>query len=243
MDFVKFTALIQNRSLYFPSLKQFLQTDPWEGLPSNLNFDPTRPIEVYENNEVPRCQNGTRKLTTLSQFLGNGFENIIKHQKQAYIDLRKTFYVSCWHMNDGESDSQWKIYGYNPMSLAIVTNFQKLSESITDSRTIYGGKVIYYNPERDITSEGNVYYQAIMKRTAFEHEKEFRLIFWDHQSINNDLTSEGVSIAVDIENLIERIIISPHAPEWFLKVVTSLTNDYGFNIQIEKSNLLDPLIY
>ena len=84
----------------------------------------------------------------------------------------------------------------------------------------------------------------MFKRVAFEHEKEFRLFHWDHASISNKTKSpDGISVTVLIERLIEKIVISPHAPAWFVEVVTSLTKDYGFNIPINKSNLLEPLIH
>jgi hypothetical protein len=145
-------------------------------------------------------------------------------------------------MNEVESDSQWKIYGANPMSLAIVSDYKKICNSISDARAINGSQIMYYNPEIHLTSS-HVIHQPIMKRNSFEHEREFRLFYWDHSSIRAGFSPEGISVAIELEKLIEKIVISPQAPEWFVNVVTTLTKDYGFDFQIDKSNLLEPLIY
>ncbi|WP_298624541.1 hypothetical protein [uncultured Legionella sp.] len=212
LDFAKFTYLIRNQSLYFPSLTQLLSADPWEGLPSPLNFDYPDPI-------------------------------MDKLHKESHFGVRKTMFVNCWHINDGESDSQWKIYGRDTMSLAIVTRFTNLAQAISDPKKIHGSVLSYYDPKKERTSE-LVIEQALSKRKAFEHEKEFRLFIWDHKLLKEEHPPEGLVVAINIKMLIEKIIINPLAPQWFIELVGAVLNDYGLEkICVERSTILESLAY
>ena len=210
MDFTKFIYIIQKKCLYFPSLLQLLHNDPWEGLPSALNFN--------------------SKDSTL-----------LKLHQHSYLGTRKSFYVNCWYMGDGESDSQWKIYGSTPSSLAVVTDFETLCDSIIDTKQVYGGQIQYYDQKKELTPE-YVLLQAMVKRHAFQHEKEFRLVIWDHQSINKEHLSEGLNVYVNIKKLFKKIVIHPLAPAWFIDIVDRTLRDYGFDVPIEQSDLLEPLM-
>lgn len=227
MDFAKFMSLVQNKSLYFPHVSEFDTTDPWEGFPSISNYN---------------CEKFFSELKH-SNLSPNQINNMLQEYIKVAPRIRKCFYVNCWHMNDDESDSQWKIYGNNGMSLAIVSNFERMSRAITDSKTIYGSKVTYYNPEKDMTSSGNLLHHAIVKRQAFSHEREFRLIHSDPSRMQKNEVLKGISVAVKIPELIERIVISPLAPEWFVTVIHSTLKKYGLHILTSKSTLLDPVIF
>lgn len=211
MDLAKFAALLQKGSLFFPSLNHLSSDDPWEGLPSRLNF------------EFPEMSNNATLLSLA---------------KNSYSDEKEHFYVHCWHMNDGESDAQWKIYGNNICSLAIVSHYKQICDAITDVRSIYGGAISYYLPH-EVTS-GIVVQQPLVKRKAYEHEKEFRLVYWDRPI--SEPKNEGIEVQIDIRNLIERIVISPRAPRWFEHVVTRLIQDYGVHAPVSQSDLLTPLV-
>lgn len=74
MDFAKFTAILQNKNLYFSALNQFSLTDPWEGLPSNLNFQAAPPSwQTMDADNLPQdayiaCQNGTALYSRKGDF-------------------------------------------------------------------------------------------------------------------------------------------------------------------------------
>jgi hypothetical protein len=242
-DFAKFTAFIQNNSLFFPSLVSL--NDPWEGLPSKRNFDPDRVIKIHEaclattDGSINEASSYKIRLDSLKNLFGERFDDHVKQQKQAAFKLRKTFFINCWHMNDDESDSQWKIYGSSPYSLAIVTSFTRLCDSITDMLDVYGSKVTYYTPNRDIIPEGNAFYPVIFKRQAFIHEREFRLIHWKPELLDSTTHPTGIPITVNLEKLIDRIVISPQAQPWFTNVVEKLIKNSGLSIPISESALLD----
>ncbi len=246
MNFAKFVDLIQQKNLFFPSLEQ-LHDDPWEGLPSKQNFDPDCPIYVrkacasQEETIDNKNPNNQRHIQTAKFFFGDQFDDYLKSKKQIALNLRGTFFINCWHMNDSESDSQWKIYGDPLHSLAIVTSFERLRDSIIDPLEIYGSLVTYYQPNQ-ITPEGNAFWPVICKRWAFVHEREYRLIRWNPELIGAIDRPAGILIAVDLTKLIESIVVSPKAPSWFKNTIETFIKNAGLSIPVSKSPLLDQFV-
>jgi hypothetical protein len=50
--------------------------------------------------------------------------------------------------------------------------------------------------------------------------------------------SEGVSVPVDLAELIDEVYVSPIAPDWFLEVVTSVSSRFSLTISPRRSDLL-----
>lgn len=242
LDFPKFAALIQNQALYFPALTQFAD-DPWEGYPSKMNFHPERDLVVTKKQATEAGEIvGEIQLIKAKEFFGEQFYKINKMQKESYDNLRNTFFVNWWHMNNTESDSQWKIYGNAQSSLAIVTSFERICGSIEDLCDIYGSEVFYYEPNA-ITPEGNVFWSVIYKRRAFCHEREFRLIHWDINVLYELQKTLGKHVRVNLEKLVSRVVISPTAPNWFVDVVKNFLKKCNLSsIPVLKSDLLESFI-
>ncbi len=249
LNFPKFIDLIQEKSLFFPSLEQLVHDDPWEGLPSKYNFDPDRLIRVQKTCVATQADGTTDEENikvqihqqTARSCFGDILENYMKMQKQSALNLRGTFFVNCWHMNKDESDSQWKIYGDSLYSLAIVTSFERLRDSITDYLDIYGAPVLYYYSDQE-TAEGNAFFSVIHKRWAFVHEREFRLIHWKPEFIGIRDKPTGIPVIVDLKKLIESIVVSPRAPNWFKSTVEKFIKNSGLSIPVSKSSLLDSFV-
>ena len=54
----------------------------------------------------------------------------------------------------------------------------------------------------------------------------------------------GLYVPVDVERLIERVYVAPHAPEWFGELVRSVAELYGFHVaRIGPSDLARDPIY
>lgn len=213
-DLAKFVDLIQRRSLFFSSLKLFEKTDPWEGLLPPANVRPRRPDEQ------------PKEWFPL---------NISKK-------FRHTFFVNCWHMNDDESDSQWKIYGESVQSLAIVSSFGRLKKSLKEETEVFGSSITYYDRQSTIPVS-NVFFPVTYKRKAFEHEREFRLIIWDRVDRESNAYPDHVFLKVDISQLIEKIIVSPRAEFWLVSLIETFLKNQNFEIPIIQSDLLKLPVY
>lgn len=107
-----------------------------------------------------------------------------------------------------------------------------------------------YNPLQPISP-------LFVKRKSFEHENEIRL---SYIKINNifpsrhpeekikfenmskkeleEISKNGVSVDVDLKNLIEKIYIAPDAPSWFFEMVKTFLAKLNLkDIECEKSLL------
>lgn len=240
LDFPKFAALIQDQILFFPSL-MYLEDDPWEGLPSIMNFRPDAPV-VLRKNQVTENGEIIEEVQHMEAgaLFGDQHASVVKEFKEAAIKFRKCCSVNCWHMNDSESDSQWRIYGNASSSLAIVSSFEQVCDSIEDQNEIFGSRVFYFNPKRDTTPAENAFFPVIHKRQAFAHEREFRLIHCDYTLLKESKIPKGKRISVNLQKLISRIVISPRAPSWFVKVVENfLRQNNLISIPVDQSDLLD----
>lgn len=232
MNFAKFVSLLQTKAIFFSWLRN-LKDDPWEGFPSKLNFDPERVITVRN---VDQGEGVTEQKKMSEIFTSPGQ---LEFHRDAYASSGRIFHVNCWHLNDHESDSQWKIYGGDEFSVAITTSLNRIGNSIIDERHIYASLITYYDPKKEETPDGNLFYLATHKRRAFEHEKEFRLIYADFKLLQSSKESWGASISVDLEKLVESVIVSPLAPRWFVDVVKGVIKQYGLSCNCYKSDLLE----
>jgi hypothetical protein len=71
---------------------------------------------------------------------------------------------------------------------------------------------------------------------SFSSEREARAIICDGVGLGQDL-DEIKYVAVDLGQLVDRIFISPDAPDWFLDVVKGLAKTYDLTAPIERSEL------
>jgi hypothetical protein len=138
---------------------------------------------------------------------------------------RAVSYVSCWCAGGAhESEAMWRIYGAGAASVALVLPYDRLRDSLNDSR-LYIGRVTYFDYDTQVLAFGNVYRPLMFKRHEFSHEKEIRIAkmlheYWDP---GVPLGSGGrpqadrptiLTIPWDLLDYAEQIVISPYAAKW-----------------------------
>lgn len=236
MDFVKFYYLLTKKTLFLPSLAT-LTNDPWEGLPPRIFFDPSRKISVsrLKSNSILDLNNvDNSEIMTFAEYYKDKekYDSHVRKEKEFLVERKNKTFVSCWHMNETESEALWKIYGGLDYGICIRTTYDKLSRALAYSKPIYAGKVKYLNENTDLLGDNNIFYNCMWKRRSFEHEQEFRVIIYD-----KEINSPGLLLHVNINCLIEQIIVHPDAKDWFLDVVQEVGKSVGCNNCV-KSNLL-----
>ncbi len=225
VDFTKFVALLNSESLFFCRADLF--KDPYEGCYTELN------------NEIKHL------------FLKN--IDILNHERIKEVTLklskwiRQWTYINCWHANEYESAAMWGLYSNSKESIAIETSYEKL-KNVLPERTFLG-LVNYIDYKNDYIPEGNTFNPFVHKRQSFMHENEVRAIIQELPpkgeekevfEINNELN--GISIKIDLNELIEVIHISPVAENWFEELVVDISQKHGLNSKIIKSDLYnDPI--
>jgi len=90
--------------------------------------------------------------------------------------FRKQIFLSCWHLNEHESEAMWRLYCGAEKGVAIQTTYEKLSAAVPFDGFI--AKVRYedygsYVPDRD--EQMNMLWPFLIKRPSFFHEQEVRI--------------------------------------------------------------------
>ncbi len=154
-----------------------------------------------------------------------------------------------------ESDAMWRIYSPDKSCVRVRTTIRKLATSLSEKcnnhkTSAFIGKVEYYS-QRQIVIEAkklagyiagstgkNLARALLFKRSAFEHEKEIRLIYLGG---HRDTKREIYQYEVDPHKLIESVAVDPRASDQLVDVYKHyLRNKIGFKGSIIRSKLYDP---
>lgn len=221
MSFAKYVALLESQSVFFARADTL--GDPFEGSQSR------RTIEIRNRfkDSIPK---------TARSLIGG-----------ADIARRRTF-ISCWHLNEYESQGMWKLYVEGTEGVAIQSRFVTLERCLWDvpRYEISIGLVNYIDYEKDSFCDDWVS-PFVCKRHSFRHENEVRAIIFPHDRPRTVPPSEdlkpGLPIKVDMNILIEAVYTSPYAPSWFHELVASTSSRYGLKAPIEVSALRVEPVY
>lgn len=156
----------------------------------------------------------------------------------------------CWSLHE-ESDALWRIYSPNREGLVIRTTVQAF-EQLTDIRFGVLAPVVYYRDLmegiRDIEGKKDYFHifaSAFLKREAFAHEKEVRLVTLnDERHVTSyQLGAEHIPIRVDPASFVQGVIIDPRASDWFVTMIRSYCQRAGFSCKPVQSRLYSSDIY
>ncbi len=242
-NFEKFVNLLVTESLFFTRADKF--EDPYEG------FIPQSIIDAYKH--------------SLTRVAPEEFVEAIMKRNE---DSRKYVMCNCWHQNIVESMAMWEKYYMRNSGVAIKTTMQKMKNSLTNTHSIYIGKIEYIYDNTDdnqymqnfLNSEIPLakkltYFPYFQKRKEYEHEQEVRLVVdidpfvmdaLNNQTVDSfleiglpDICDIGMLFNIDVDTLIDEVIVSPYAENWITETVRSVVDKYGFNFRVNPSTLLD----
>lgn len=238
MDFSKFVALLEDKSLFMPNVEAF--EDKLEAT-------------------MPEAQIKKREERLISIF---GEEQAAEISKKSSIDsdlmelyfARGWFYVSCWHMNEFESAGMWKLYAKSNDAIAIQTTFERLEKSLPDEfrydskavGAINMGVVKYIDMSKDVIDHGpgtNTYNRLLHKRHSFAHEQELRIIvddarYFREENLLKRRGVSGINLPIKLEIALDSIFVAPTSPGWYRDLVRKVLNRYGYeNVTLSRSDL------
>jgi hypothetical protein len=172
------------------------------------------------------------------------------------MDLRfeqAIYGVNCWHKNEVESVAMWKLYTQGKDGVAIQTTVGRLKDCLShEPRPIFIAEVNYrYHgilPEEELISH-DALVAIVTKRRSFAHESEVRIILDRHRDTHPVAgqvfsseeafgPSKGEAVAINVKNLIERIVASPTYPEWARASLQERVAAAGLEVIVEESDLL-----
>lgn len=246
LTFPKFISLLTYQALWFSKLN--ILQDQCEGtLPT-----PTK-IKMYEKNQ---------KWKTL--FTDQDHHRQIDEMLDRNVqDGRELTVVNCWFLGDYESQKMWDEYVSNSEGVAIKSTIRKLSSYIfvyPDSKFSQIGKVKYVELneyDMNLYEAHQVQERAFLKdKNKYAHEQEIRIVTMNFKTpmcVNmngkpmseqeytgknmNNFDNPGFYIRVDLRNLIDSIILAPHAPKWFEMLVKRISELANLSALVERSKI------
>ena len=233
LEFTKFVSLLNTQALFFSRADKL--PDPFEGSYPRTNIE-LRPDYL---SHIPKDK--AVKLLTM-------FSTLSK-------EMRTFTFISCWHISNHESAAMWELYTHSAGGIAIQATFKRLRECFDTSPedNVYISEVKYIDydiermPEGDILNALSPY---VHKRTSFAYEHELRAIIQKEPPIINnkfDFSQApfdlGKYVSVDLDILIEKIFVSPSAPEWFTALVHSVVDKYNLGKEVIQSSMSKDPVY
>lgn len=212
MNFPEFISLLQSKKLYF-----------------------TRADKFEDKTEGSAPEYFLREINS-------------KYKKQYNCDVYKMLrdkgnvFINCWSEFNKESYAMWQIYS-KKYGIAIQTTVEKLTYVLKDSNALmrrikyieYDGIVNenYIDNWKNFNDKNLIANFFSFKPECYEYEKEIRAII-----ISNE-DKAYMHFDLDIGYLIEAIVVSPFADEWFINLVEEITHkQYGLsNVKVCSSGV------
>lgn len=164
------------------------------------------------------------------------------------------FFGQCWSLQNS-SDAMWRIYSSDLKGVRITTRIDKLIESSkeeldyedfsTEIRLI--GKVNYLNEQSIRTSIEKLSFSDLgpqimresffIKRLAFEHESEIRLVIQKTVKENEEYLRSHLKLNIEPNDFIDEIQFDPRITQNVFKNYETIIRNLGFKNKISKSSL------
>jgi hypothetical protein len=245
MPFTKFISMLTFQAIWFPKLN--ILQDQFEGtMPAATKTMMESEYQDMKINFPPETHWQFDQMASKNE-----------------DDSRELLLVSCWFLDDIESDKMWQEYGNGNEAVAIQSTVRQLFQNIGvphDKHATHMGRVKYVDHENFMMSsyEANQGHERafVKDATKFSHEQELRIITLNTktpycvkpsgepytaievQGKNmNNFDQPGLYIRIQFEQLISKIVVSPKAGEWFFLLVKRIIDLNKFKIVVEKSAL------
>jgi hypothetical protein len=244
MNLAKFLSMLEGQSLYFSRLDVLAEKDPYEGLYTNLN---ARALDL-KYADLPKEaweQRGIDSEETWAQIRD------LEEKSRGFVKVqRQMSFANSWCVSEHESAAMWPLYIEGSEGIAVQSTYNHLVECIKkyDEFNIFIGKIRYMDYNTEVIPVGQLLLPLITKRKSFEHEIELRALIWTLQHGKNKIVDNkfastlGLSVPVDLDVLIEKIYVSPEAPDWLLILIQAMVDRFQLDKPVKQSDLAsDPL--
>lgn len=188
------------------------------------------------------------------------FENFILNSKARLADgtlvrfgFNNDFYGQCWTLT-ATSDAMWRIYSPGSDSVRVRTTIRALAGSLSSGLgerahvQAFVGRVRYLSDKKLLDFANNVFSNGLspvalaktllVKRRAFVHEKEVRLLYFEK---SNSSSEDLFRYSIDPHALIDQIMIDPRLPkDKIANLKQEIRDKTGFAGAIKHSMLYAP---
>lgn len=169
-------------------------------------------------------------------------------------DLTPMMFAQCW-CRKGVSDAMWRIYSPDKLGIRIRTTTEKLRNAlqpgfVAQQHAFRISNVQYVNEAQYIAraqrmqeelARRQTFLRAsahlFLKRRAFDHEAETRIVLLD-TSLQPNTLLKRVDVQMDTRDLIDSVLVDPRAPDEFVDAYKHhLRQKLGFMGSVKKSQL------
>lgn len=228
MDLPSLLWMLQNEALRLTPLPDLSRFDPNEntcGLLITERGEPSRPC-VSPPYTLPGEEEKVRQIERqLSVPLSARRDEVVAKVRK-YREQNSNVFISCWHVNERESDFMWRIYAKHEYGFAVVSDTQALVHALCQRqipRSKLGtGFVVYPTRAQLLQDELESVFQPHMafmiKHPDFMDEHEFRLY------VRPRRTDGHLALPIELGILIKAVHASPLMPTWAREVVVPTVN-------------------
>ncbi len=118
MSFAKYVSLLETSSLWFARGDQFDDDDPFEGSTPYIELERRRIHSESVDNPAMQMR-------------------FFEHEAYMNSQGRQWKFLSCWHMNEGESAAMWRLYSRGNEAIAVQSTYARL-------RDCHTGRYLYW---------------------------------------------------------------------------------------------------
>lgn len=252
MDFTKFLSMLQYQALFFCTCKKMQDMDPFEGEYPKRNLEKIQKekefwqlpseylskAEDYKNsflqNVAINCwhandtENAAMWRMYLSSQEGVAIKSTIRKLKKAFENNEEdVIYIG---------DIQYNNYDLNNININTEEYLQDIDSLVNRKQEVSNSEIFNTLCE--------YYFPLIMsKRKEFEYGNEIRLVSPIRQSTRRKRVKDfGKLVNVDLDVLINSIIVSPNATDWFVNLVKDTMKSYNLeHKKVYKSKIYEKI--
>lgn len=235
VDFYKLLDLVSNRCLHLTRLDQF--EDPHEGKYTPTDQQKWRDDFLIQMKklEPDLDEKETERL-------------VVEQINLDRVGPRKTNFVSCWFASEYDSLAMWRLFCPSGQGVAIESTMDALYDSLPEKigQGHYIGPVEYldFSTESIFDSGRDL---SLCKRRSFDFEKEIRLVAFQPFDPSRS-TKEKLMLfppflrpEVNVQNLIKCVWMPPGSADWQASMIEDLMARYGLEVDVRRSDLLNPI--
>lgn len=237
IDFTQYVSIISRGQLHFARPDQL--NDKFEGSLPEKNIEARKNwIDTSELSE--EVDMGSLEITDedLEVLIDSSLEKLNKN-------VAKKVVLNCWHKEPREKAAMWGNYTQSGNGIAIKSKFEDLVEAVSivdeNGRVVDGdaiksapvGEVSYINYRTEEIPD-TIVHPFFTKRESFSNENEVRIAEYKG---DDEFESKGIYVDIDVEKLIDEIRLEPESPNWFEDLVIEVTDDLGYEIDVNRSEL------
>jgi hypothetical protein len=193
------------------------------------------------------CETGKMALRKILKW-EDPYENLVYkitvtmgNQSEPFFPKYEHFYGQCWS-EQKESDAMWRIYSPNKDGLIIATTIEEIIK-LEFYKDALLSRVIYFDyPKtlfKDLVYPSHETGSAFVKRKAFEHEKEVRIVAESENILNFSDKNGFYEFSVNPKQFIKGIWLDPRCDDRAIDTLRSYTSKLGIIPIPEKSKLYD----